>query len=207
MPSGKLTGATNPVSDTSSYLRENPAAHTEFLVDKAKGGSEAAWRELYTRYRKMLVTNVQARIPGFARRHFDAEDVLQAAVMKAWQRIESFQYQGEGSFRRWLTTLVLNEFQNELRGKHRDNPLSLDAAAAPSELDRRAVQDNGLSDAKTGLLEALGQIQDEDRDILIQRVFEERSFDAIAASLECPREKVRQLYALAVQRLQRELRR
>ena len=56
------------------------------------------------------------------------------------------------------------------------------------------------------MLEALGQLGEEDRDILIQRVFEERSFEAIAESLECPRERIRQLYAVAIQRLQRELR-
>src|SRR5262245_52676102 len=101
------------MGDTTRWLRDHPIGNTEFLVDKAKAGSQTAWNEIYKRYRTMLVANVQARISGYARRRFDSEDVLQLAFFRAWQCIQSFEYRGEGSFRRWLATLVVNTFRNE----------------------------------------------------------------------------------------------
>jgi RNA polymerase sigma-70 factor (ECF subfamily) len=192
------------VDSTTSFLRKNPDAHTEFLVGKARAGSETAWRELFSRYRKMLVAQVQARIPGFARRRFDAEDVLQAAFVRAWRNIESFEYRGEGSFRRWLATLVVNTFQTELRSQgraeHQESETELSRVA-----DQAALREGELDRERVAMLEAMGELGEEDRDILIQRVFEELSFDAIAEIMGCGREAARQLYTQAVQRLQRRL--
>ena len=197
------------MGDTSGFLRENPFGHTEFLVGKARGGSDSAWREIDRRYHTMLMAQVQARIPGFARRRFDAEDVLQTALTKAVQSIGSFEYRGEGSFRCWLATLVVNTFQNELKSQRaaREQPHETEVE---HELDARMVhasqQASQLGQRRTAMLEVLGELSDEDRDILIQRHFEELSFDAIAAIQGCKREQARQLYSLAFERLQRRLR-
>ena len=56
------------------------------------------------------------------------------------------------------------------------------------------------------MLEAIGQLEEEDRDILIQRHFEDMTFDEIARIQECPRERARTIYAQALARLQRRLR-
>ena len=98
------------MEDTTEFLRKNPEGHTEFLIERARSGSSTAWREIYRRYRKMLIVQIQARIPGYARRRFDEEDVLQQVLAKVYACIESFEYRGEGSFRRWLARLIVNEF-------------------------------------------------------------------------------------------------
>jgi RNA polymerase sigma-70 factor (ECF subfamily) len=195
------------VSDTSSFLREHPFGHTEFLVGRARGGSQTAWQELHRRYHTMLVAQLQARIPGFARRRFDAEDVLQAALIRAWQSIDSFEYRGEGSFRRWLATLVVNTFRNELEAQRAERERGHETEVEPGAISAVAHgRDGELGLERAAVLEALGQLSDEDRDILIQRHFEELSFEAIAASQGCKRERARQLYSLAFERLQRRLR-
>jgi DNA-directed RNA polymerase specialized sigma24 family protein len=56
------------------------------------------------------------------------------------------------------------------------------------------------------MLEAMGKLSDEDRDILIQKNVEELSFDAIAAVLGCSRERAREKYATALERLERRMR-
>ncbi len=194
-----------PMGETTSYLRDHPSENTEFLVGKAKAGSQAAWERIYAQYRKMLIAQVQSRTPGFARRRFDAEDILQIAFENAWKSIRDFEYEGEGSFRRWLSTLVVNAFQNELRRKRLDE----EAAGNGGERDLEALPgsetavDLGLE--RTAMLEAMGLLGDEDRDILIQRHIEELSFEDIGRILGCARKRAQSLYAQAVKRLQIKL--
>ena len=196
------------MSDTSSFLRDNPFGHSEFLVGKAKGGSQKAWDAIYTRYRKMLLTHVQACLPASAGRRVGAEDVLQKAMAKAWRQIDNFEYRGENSFRYWLRRLVVNTALNEIQAQQaelrvRAEPSEpLDQMLAPEERDGRAK-----SEAKSDVLEALGQLEEVDRDLVIQRNFEELSFEEIAAILECSRESARQQYARAFDRLQSLLKR
>jgi len=192
------------VSGTSKYLGENPG--TEVLVGKAKEGSQTAWREIHRRYRTMLVAQVQARIPGFARRRFDADDVLQEALLKVVQDIHAFEYRGEGSFRCWLATLVVNTFRNELRKQRAEHEKHPETAVRPEHEHEAGKRSCEIDERKASMLEALGQMTDEERDILIQRHFEERTFDDIASILGCKREMARQKYSLAFERLQKRLR-
>ncbi|NOT29503.1 MAG: RNA polymerase sigma factor [Planctomycetes bacterium] len=200
------------MSDSSNLWRETPLGNTEFLVSKAKAGSESAWREIYRRYHTMLVAHAQARIPGFARRRFDGEDVLQQAFFQAWQGISGFEYRGDGCFRRWLATLVVNAFRNELKKdkerlgfagikledeKTGEEPPQSEAKGAPAAPE--------VDPERAAMLEALGQMDDEDRDILIQRYFEDLSFEAIAEVLHCSRESARTLTMQAMERLRRRM--
>ena len=189
------------MGETSSDLRNKRIGNTEFLVGKAKAGSEAAWKEIYARYRTMLVAQVQARIPGYARRRFDADDVLQTAFMRAWQSIPDFEYRGDGSFRRWLATLVIRSFDSARRNRRPD------ARADEGGLERVEDESSGLEletcQERAEMLEAMGGMSDEDRDILIQRHVEELTFEQIGEVLGVPRESARQQYMQAFRRLQR----
>jgi RNA polymerase sigma-70 factor (ECF subfamily) len=195
---------------TSAFLRANPAGHTLFLLDRARLGSESAWRELYRRYRTMLVVQIRSRIPDFARHRFDAEDVLQAAFFKAWAHIDRFEYRGEGSFRAWLGTLVFREFQNELRSQKSD-PARLPATAQDEEDETELLaadsgQDEALRTfARVDLFEQLGRLDPEDRELVSMRVFEEQTWDEIGEILGCSRGHAQAQYQRAVERLQRLL--
>jgi RNA polymerase sigma-70 factor (ECF subfamily) len=189
------------MGDTSRFLRENPGQNTEFLVSKAKAGSQLAWERLYQQYRRMLIAHVRVRIPGFARRRFDAEDVLQIAFTKAWERIASFEYRSVGSFRGWLTQIVVHAFENELR---RPRAERTGTGAAPplddlSDPDAEPDLDRRLMD----MLEAMRGLDEADRDILIQHHVEGMSFEAIAFNLGCPRQAAQKLYTRASERLRR----
>jgi len=193
------------MSDTTSYLRESKDGHSAFLVGKAKGGSQRAWNLLYDKYRTMLVAQVRARMPDFARQRFDAEDILQAAFFRAWENIQSFHYRDEGGFRRWLTTLVLNAFQDELRN-HEADRRDWKAERSISELDGLSAPEDAQALEHQAMLEVLGRLDEEDRDILIQRHFEGHSFDTIAAVLGCTRGIAQVRYAEALDRLRPYLR-
>jgi RNA polymerase sigma-70 factor (ECF subfamily) len=178
---------------------------SEILVDRARSGDQQAWRALYERYRPMLIAHAQAKIPGFARRRFDADDVLQTALTKAWQNLESFTYDGEGSFRRWLVTIVLNTLANELKAHKSAVHLISEEALSAIEA-RQAEEQREVDETRSTTLEAMGDLSIEDRDLLIQKNVEGLSFEAIGQILGCSRERARELYAEASERLQRRLR-
>jgi RNA polymerase sigma factor (sigma-70 family) len=194
------------LGDTSQFFSQHPDGNTEFLVSKARSGSDAAWREIYRRYRVMLIAQVQALFPGFRRRRFDEEDALQQAFMSAWQNIHGFEYRNEGAFRRWLAALVTNAFRNLIEARGGPRETEADSGVIKNVEDNTPDGNVARRGQNAALLEALGGLDELDRDILIQRIVEECSFEQIAEIQGCSREKLRQLFAKAMERLERRLR-
>jgi RNA polymerase sigma factor (sigma-70 family) len=193
------------MGDTSEILRQSGGGNTEFLVSKAKAGSDAAWREIYRRYERMLIAQVQAAFPGLRHRRFDRADALQQAFMNAWANIQGFEYRTEGAFRRWLSALVLNAFRNlfEARGPRESEA---DSGVLRQVEDHTPEGNHARRQQNAATLEALGKLDEVDRDILIQYIVEESSFERIAETQGVSREKLRQLYARAMEHLTRLLR-
>jgi RNA polymerase sigma-70 factor, ECF subfamily len=192
------------LGETTSYLRANPTWHTGYLVDKAKTGSETAWKALFQRYHRMLTAQMQARFYGVVRRRCDAEDVLQTAFAKAFENIGGFQYQGEGSFRRWLARLVMNAFADELRSHRAEQKASVEHDGDLQTMEDRAETERSAAEQRNqAMLEALNRMDEEDRSIVIERLFEKLSYREIAANLGVSRETARQLFAQALSRLSR----
>jgi RNA polymerase sigma factor (sigma-70 family) len=178
---------------------------TERLLERARANSESAWRELHRRYRTLLVTQIQARIPGRAPHGLDADDLLQEVLAKAWSGLASFEYRGEGSFRRWLSSLVDVELRKELAS------LPCPACPEPPRLDALELVDAASvghsqpDQERLDMLAHMGELGQEDRDILAKYHLEGMSFDAIAAALGISRERTRRLHELALDRLRRRL--
>ena len=179
---------------------------TDVLLGQARAGDQQAWKRLFERYHKMLKAHVEARIRGFARRRLDSEDILQAAFTRAWESIEGFEYRGEGSFRRWLARVVVNTTCDELAA-HWSGSLQegmTDEAMADHAV-REAHEHDEREDRRIAMMEAMGTLEEEERDILIQRIVEELSFETIGKNLGCSREKARELYGAAQERLVRRM--
>ena len=187
------------VNNTSEVLRENPG-NTQYLVDKAKSGSEAAWRAILRRYRTMLVFHVRARIHGISRQ--DVDDMVQLVLAKVVRHIQAFQYRGEGSFRRWLATLVVNECQNELESRARKNTESCELTEVADAATARSQE---LADEYREVIEKMGELDEYDCDLLIMRYLEKKPWSAIAEILACSIEKAKGDYERAFRRLSRRL--
>jgi len=91
------------------------------LVAGLKKRDEAAFTDMVKRHQRMLLS-VALRI---TRNPNDAEEVVQDALLKVFQNIESFR--GESRFRTWLTRITMNEALMRLRRKT-GTFLSLDEA-------------------------------------------------------------------------------
>ena len=102
---------TNVTGDTSEEL---------LLVQAAKRGDISAFEQLVKRYDR----NVFRIAQHITQNREDAEDVVQDAFLKAYQKLG--QFQGNSKFYTWLVRIAVNEALMKLRKRKSDKTVSMD---------------------------------------------------------------------------------
>jgi len=95
----------------------------EALVAAAKNGDSEAFGELIQRYRKACLKRAMMMI----RNRSDAEDEVQNAFWKAFQRLN--QFRGEGTFGAWLGRIVENQCLMRIRESRNSRFIYLDESS------------------------------------------------------------------------------
>jgi RNA polymerase sigma-70 factor, ECF subfamily len=92
------------------------------LVNAVRNGDESAFEELLRRYDGKLYRVAQEIIHN----HEDAEEVVQAAFLKAYLNL--YRFQGNSKFSTWLIRIAMNESFMKLRKQrsNREQPLDTD---------------------------------------------------------------------------------
>ena len=171
------------------YLTEEP--DDAVLAERAATGDERAFEALVLRYEGPLF-RVALRMLG---EHDEAKDATQAAFIKAYQKLESFDRQFR--FFSWIYRILLNECLNRRRNRRPHEPIAANLAAAggtplealESSERRRRVQD------------AVMTLAVEYREVIVLRHFVDLSYDDIAATLGIPEKTVKSRLYTARQRL------
>ena len=96
------------------------AARERDLIERARQGDTTAFGELIKRHYNMCVK----RAASFIRNPTDAEDEVQNACWKAFERLA--QFRGDGSFSAWLSRIVENQCLMRIREDRRARFLYLD---------------------------------------------------------------------------------
>ncbi|HXX31160.1 MAG TPA: sigma-70 family RNA polymerase sigma factor [Myxococcaceae bacterium] len=164
------------------------------LVRRARSGDQRAFRLLVERYQKKVYTVAL----GMVKDPEDALDVAQEAFVKVHRYLGHFK--GDSSFYTWLYRITTNVCIDVLRrrGASRadaveyDDSVELDLAEANlgalgSQLDTdpaRSVLRRELADK---LEEALAQLPDKHRAILLLRELEGMSYEDLARTLDIPK--------------------
>lgn len=152
------------------------------LARAAAGGDENAFEALVGLHEKK-VYNLALRMCGSAE---DARDVAQEAFLSAWRGLPRFR--GEAGFSTWLYRLTQNAAIDHLRRTRRqqgersleEETLGLDAAdPAPSPQERAEG-----AELRRAVLEALGLLSEEHRQVLVLREVREMSYEEIAGELD-----------------------
>jgi RNA polymerase sigma-70 factor (ECF subfamily) len=146
---------------------------------------------------QLLVADHSKALVGYADkllsdRHL-AEDIVQEALIRAWRHTERL-YSTKGSVRGWLLTVTRNLVVDRARARAARPQEVAETPITPPMVDDHADQ----TVTSVALFEALGQLSDEHRAVLIELYFNDRSVIDAAATLGVPvgTVKSRSYYAL-----------
>ena len=158
------------------------------VVEQARRGNEAAWRQLYDRHAD-LVFRLALRTVG---EREAALDVVQETYVRAARAIDGFR--GDASFRSWISRIAINEARTWIRKTARRRESSLDVV--PGQPDGAVPVDEVVarSDLAARAVAFARTLPDRQRDAVLLRTTEGYSYREIARMLGTSEGSVRVSY-------------
>ena len=175
------------------------AEQTAELLKAAGNGDAKAVDRLMERHRDSLRRLVQMRLDRAVGRRVDASDVVQDVLFEASRRLDDFIQDGKLPFHLWLRQLAKDRIVDmhrrhraaQRRTVDREQPLAVQFGDQ-SSLDLAAqLRDHELTPAAMVLrreleerfLQAVDQLPEDDRDIILMRHFEHLGNSEVAKAL------------------------
>ncbi|MCG0240062.1 MAG: sigma-70 family RNA polymerase sigma factor [Firmicutes bacterium] len=153
------------------------------LVERARQGDVDAFEALIIQYERK-VYNLAYRLTGNPE---DASDLAQEAFVRVYQSLGDFR--GDSSFATWLYRIVANACRDELRRRQRQRTVSLEVTVENEDGEMvRQYADEGEGPDQTLervelqrlVRETLATLDEDHRQILILRDFQDLSYQDIA---------------------------
>lgn len=200
---------------TATYHHDADSQDTEALLEQVANGDGEALGRILERERAYLRRLLDFRMGPDLRSRVDPSDVIQETQLAVNLRIEEFLSQRPTSFRLWLRNKALEQLSN-LRRKHvgalkrsvrreikRPDASSVALAAAiitdhPSSIARRRELSQQTE-------EAMAQLPDKDREVLLLRHVEALSNAEVAELLGISGDAASKRYGRAILRLRNKL--
>lgn len=189
---------------------EDPRAADLAAVRRCLAGERDAFGEIVARWQDRIYAAVH-RMTSDADL---ARDLAQDTFVKAWSNLRSFQ--GGAALGTWLYSIALNQVRSEMRRRaalKRGAPVSLDARrpgddagaidpadTAPGAEDRAATEEHVLL-----LRRAVADLDEDSREVIVLREFQDLSYEEIAAAVGVPVGTVRSRLFRAREELRRRL--
>jgi RNA polymerase sigma-70 factor (ECF subfamily) len=174
------------------------------LLQGARRGSPDALEELYARYGRRLLAFIRVRMGREMRAHVESRDILQAALLKSFQRLSQFEGGDGATMMGWLARIAENEIRDQADYQHRqrrdvDAAVSIDAGGidVPAGV-RSALTAAILSEEAERLGAAIESLAPDHRDVIVLRKLEELSFQEVAARMGRSEDACRMLLARAM---------
>lgn len=158
------------------------------LVDDARKGNAAAFRELVVRHQR----RAYAVALGMVHDPDDARDICQDAFLKVHKSLGTFE--GDSQFFTWLYRIVMNLCIDHLR-KRRGQQVEFDETIAQGDADdagvtphrtgfdpARALADKEL---RTQILGALAKLSPSHRAVLVMREVDGLSYQEMSETMKC----------------------
>jgi RNA polymerase sigma-70 factor (ECF subfamily) len=161
----------------------------EFLVMRCRDGDRAACTA--------LVRPHMDRVRGLVRRYVkdsdDAEDVVQGAFVRAYERLALFR--GESSFGTWMGRIAINAALNFLRA-HRSESTSFEEDALFTQ-----GLETSQSDTWKNVYSLFERLPPKQRLVTELRVLHGLSFAEVATMADCSEDSAKANYHSAIKRL------
>ncbi len=143
------------------------------LIQRAQRGDKEAFGQIYKIYLKKIYRYIYYMIQN---RQL-AEDITQNAFIKAWKALPSFAFTKNGTFQAYLFKIARNLLTDYQR-KKKDISLELIADVVKSDEDLIDYVTRKEEEKTVG--NALATLDDDERQIVVLRYFEELSFSEIS---------------------------
>jgi RNA polymerase sigma factor (sigma-70 family) len=178
-----------------------PPLDESAAIERARRGDGTAYELLVRRYQDLAFRTAFV-ITGDAA---EAEDAAQSGFVKAYFALPRFR--PEAPFRPWLLQIVANEARNRRTAASRHPTVDLAAIAErPAGNGQTSPELVALAgDERRRLVDALNQLREEDRAVIVARYFLDLNEAEMASALNCPRGTVKSRLSRALGRLREEL--
>jgi RNA polymerase sigma-70 factor (ECF subfamily) len=152
------------------------------LLRRVRGGDLDARERLIRHYVPLLQRWARGRLPAGARNLVETDDLVQVTLIRAMNRMESFEPRREGAFLAYLRKILLNLVREQARigARHAAEPISERLA------DPRAAADEGDHAVLDRYEAALEKMSDRPRQAAILRLEFGYSYAQIAEAVGCP---------------------
>ena len=193
------------------------SALTQCLLEEIAQGDRQALERLLERYRPSLHDFVEARLDPKLRARLDPSDVVQEAQMEVVRRMDDFLRRRPMPFHLWVRKTAYERLLNLRRDHRKRARRSVDREVAlpdrSSLLLARPLLSGGPSPSQQlaarefadRVAQAVTELAEVDREILLMRHAEELPYDEIACLLEIEPAAARKRYGRALIRLQKVL--
>lgn len=159
------------------------------LVQLAQRGDTAAFDALVLRYQHKVVNLVMR----YVRDPSEAEDIAQEAFIKAYRALPRFR--GDSAFYTWIYRIAINTAKNHLAARGR-SPIDYDLDGPDGEVspemqarmkDTATPEALALTDEIRSIVNAaIDQLPEDLRRAIVLRELEGKSYEEIAAEMNCP---------------------
>ena len=173
------------------------------LLERAKAGSPEALNLVYERAAGRLLAFIRLRLGRDLRSRLESRDILQATLLKSFQRLGDLRGNDTQSLMAWLTRIAEHEIRDCADYQHRQRrdaarEVALDDEAPVSAITRSALSRVILDEEALRLEAAIESLSADHRDVILMRKFEELSFAEIAARTGRSEDAARMLLARAM---------
>jgi RNA polymerase sigma-70 factor (ECF subfamily) len=180
------------------------AEETTRLFEDARRGSAGAVSAFYERCARKLLPLIRLRMGRALRAEMESRDILQAVLLKSFQRIA--QVQDPAAVMSWLARIAENEIRDRAdfrQRQRRDAALRvpIEAAADVPAPVRQALSLAIITDDTERLERALESLPEAQRELIVLRKLEELTFPELAARLGKSEDACRMAFARAMSAL------
>ena len=193
------------------------SAETQQLLEQAGRGDQQAIEALLTRHREAVRRVIALRLDPAIAQRVDASDVVQDVLLEVSKRLQDYLRKPAMPFHLWLRHIAKDHLidahrkhhQAQKRGVNREQPLVRPGWNDQSSLDLAAqFVDQELTPASAAIRQelehrlhtALAQLDEEDREMILMRHFEQLGNQEIAGTLGLTEAAASMRYLRAIRR-------
>ena len=194
------------------------AMTTQELLDRAKAGDADAVNRLLDRHREPVRRLIDLRLDPAIVQRVDASDVVQEVLLEASKRLQDYLRKPAMPFHLWLRHLAKDHLidahrrhhQAQKRGVDREQPIhrpawadrsSLELAGQLMDHERTPASEAIQQELQRRLHDALAKLDEDDREVIQMRHFEQLGNQDVAAALGLTEAAASMRYLRALRRL------